>query len=216
MYNLGYKNENVFIEITIVKDNEELKHNYELINKNTPLPEFSFDIPCEIFNETLQLFKDKYNKYYNEIFLNNVKCRRPKISRNKFEEAMEFLVNKLNITSPKKLFTIIDNENTNISKWNSQNFPKINTLTNPDKTLNICKEYYFFLGMFLYNGEDYVFDWVKNIIYNETGENIVPKKKKKRKEIKNIYLKLLKTKYGINILENLLGKLNVTVVKIII
>ena len=43
----------------------------ELIIKNTPLPEFSFDIPCEIFHETLQLFKDKYNNYYNEIFLHS-------------------------------------------------------------------------------------------------------------------------------------------------
>ena len=91
--NSGY-NEHIFIEVILVKSIESIKENYNTINQNTPLPDFSYEVSTEILNDCLKLFQDKY-EFYDEIFSSSTKCKRPKISRNRFEEALEFIVFKL-------------------------------------------------------------------------------------------------------------------------
>lgn len=183
-------NELIFIEILIVETLNDIKNNYELINKNTPLPEFSYDISPEIYKNTLNLFDNKYPDYI-EIFSYNIrKCNRPKISRNKFEEALEYIIMKLNINNSIDLFNRIEKINKKISKWNIDNFPKMSQLKNPNKLINTCKEWNFFLGLFPHNNEDYIYDWVKELIYDETGERI-GKQKKKRKQTIPKSLKIL-------------------------
>ena len=78
-----------------------------------------------------------------------------------------------------------------------ENFPKINTLSNPKKVLNTCNEFGFYLGMFTFNSEEYIFDWVKMLIYDESGEAIGPKRKIRTE--RKLFLKVLKKMYGINI-----------------
>lgn len=176
---LGYENEKIYIEINKVNSINDVKENYELINKNTPLPEFTSDIPIELINDTLKLFQDKYSE---EIFSEKTKCHRPKISRIRFEECIEYISKKLNIISPISLFNIIEKENSNLSRWKIENYPKINNLSKPQKILNTCREYNFYLGLFLFNSEEYIFDWVKNIIKNESGEEITQKRKSRKKK----------------------------------
>lgn len=180
--NLGYGNEKIYIEINRVDTINNVKENYELINKNTPLPEFCSDIPIALINDTLKLFREKYQKYFDEIFSEKTKCHRPKISRIRFEECLEYISKKLNIISPIILFNIIEKENNNLSKWKIENYPKMNNLGNPQKILNTCREYNFYLGLFLFNSEEYIFDWVKNIIKNESGEEIIAKRKTRKKK----------------------------------
>ena len=183
-------NEFIFIEILIVETLNDIKHNYDLINKNTPLPEFSYDISPEIYKNTLILFNNKYSDYM-EIFSSSIrKCNRPKISRNKFEEALEYIIMKLNINNSIDLFNRIEKINKKISKWNIDNFPKMSQLKNPNKLINTCKEWNFFLGLFPHNNEDYIYDWVKELIYDETGERIGKQKKPRKKTISKA-LKLL-------------------------
>lgn len=184
----GYRNNQISLELVIVENLEELKENYELINKNTPLPEFRYQDSVNIINETLQLFKIHFDSDYDQIFSSSTRCHRPKISRNRFEEALEYLVIKLDINSPNKLFEMIMKINKQLSKWKMENFPEIN-VSNPTKLLNTCREFNFFLGLYKYKAEDYCFDWVRLIILNEKGENIAVKKKvsKRKKTIpKNI------------------------------
>lgn len=179
---LGYGEEKIFIEINNVNTINEVKENYELINKNTPLPEFCSDIPIELINDTLTLFKERYQDNFNELFSEKTKCHRPKISRIRFEETLEYISKKLNIISPIQLFNIIEKENSNLSRWKIENYPKMNNLGNPQKILNTCREYNFYLGLFLFNAEEYIYDWVKNIIKNESGEEIKPKRKPRKKK----------------------------------
>ena len=178
--NSGY-DENVFVEVIVVNSIEGIKENYNIINQNTPLPDFSYEVSTEILNDCLKLFQDKYD-FYDEIFSSSIKCRRPKVSRNRFEEALEFIVFKLKIQSPLDLFRKIENINLKLSKWNMENFPKINSLSNPKKVFNTCNEFGFYLGMFTYNSEEYIFDWVKMLIYDESGEAIGPKKKNRNRK----------------------------------
>ncbi len=180
LHHNGYRNEPISVEITKVKSIDELKCNYELLNKNTPLPEFEFGIPDdnEIHNEILEHFLDRYG----ELFSDKVKVRRPNISRIKFEEAIDFLRGKLKTPNAQILINQIEKENSNISNWNINNFPKINILNNPQNTITPCKTWKFYLGMFFFNGQNYCYDWVKSIIKNETGEELeVIKIKKNRK-----------------------------------
>lgn len=197
----GYKNNQISLELVIVENLEELKENYELINKNTPLPEFRYQDSVNIINETLQLFKIHFCNDYDDIFSSSTRCHRPKISRNKFEEALEYLVIKLDINSANKLFEIIMKINNQLSKWKKENFPDLN-VTNPTKLLNTCREFNFFLGLYKYKAEDFCFDWVRLLILNETGENIVSKKKvsKRKKTIpKNIKNMVWDKYFGENI-----------------
>lgn len=173
LYHKKYENEPIHIEIIIVNNLEELKENYELLNKNTPLPEFEFGIPEQntIHNEVLKYFIDKYG----ELFSTKTKVRRPNISRIRFEEALEFLQNKLKTIHAQTLINQIETVNEKMLNWNETNFPNISNLSNPQKTIEECKTWKFFLGMFLFNNQEYSYDWVKTIIKNETGEDIIKK-----------------------------------------
>lgn len=179
-----FKDELVFIEIVLINTINELKNNYELINKNTALPEFQYEISNKIYKDTLILFQNKYGIDYDEIFTIDIKkCKRPKISRNKFEEALEYIVSKLEITDAQYLYDCILKINKKLSKWKVDNFPKMSYLKNPNKIINTCIELNCFLGLFPFNNEEYIYDWVKELIYDETGEKIGKQKKKRKKTI---------------------------------
>ena len=98
------------------------------------------------------------------------------------EESIEYISKKLDIKSPILLFNIIEKENNNLSRWKIENYPKMSNLGNPQKILNTCREYGFYLGLFLFNAEEYIYDWVKNIIRNESGEEIMAKRKPRKKK----------------------------------
>ena len=180
LFSMGYRNEPISIEIVIVKSLEELRKNYELLNKNTPLPEFEFGVPTdnEIHNEVLEYFLERYG----ELFSRKMKVRRPNISRIKFEEAIDFLRNELKTTNAQTLIKQIEKENENLANWDPMNFPKINTLSNSEKTLENCETWKFYLGMFFFNSQSYCYDWVESIVRNETGKILhkVPVKRRKK------------------------------------
>lgn len=181
LYNKEYRNEPISVEVIIVNTLDELRENYELLNKNTPLPEFEFGIPEDniIHNEVLQYFLNRYQ----ELFSIKTKVRRPNISRIRFEETIEFLRIKLNTTNPQLLIQQIENVNQRMNNWTHQNFPDMKNLNNPEKILLECKTWKFYLGMFKFNNQDYCYDWVKTIIKNEIGEDLQKKTIKRKKNI---------------------------------
>ena len=187
LYRKNYRTEPISIEVVKVSNLEELKENYEMLNKNTPLPEFEFGIPelNLVHNEVLKYFTEKYS----ELFSIKTKVRRPNISRLRFEETINFLCNKLNTSNAQVLIRQIETVNQKINNWNESNFPDLKGLSNPTKTLEICKMWRFYLGMFKFNNQDYCYDWAKTIIKNETGENL-PEKKIKRNNRKTIPKKI--------------------------
>ena len=181
LYRRDYRNEEINIEIIKVKNLREMKDNYELLNKNTPLPEFEFGNPEQdsIHNEVLKYFLDRYS----ELFSIKTRINRPKISRIRFEETLEYLINKLNSTDAPKLIQQIEDVNRKMINWKESNFPDLKCLSNPEKILKECKTWKFYLGMFKYNNQEYNYDWVKTIIKTETGEDIMPKTQKRKKNI---------------------------------
>ena len=80
-------NFNVLIEVINVNNKDELKTNYDLINKNTPLPEFPESIDKNIPETVALYFKEKYPSIWSK----TSRARRPHIYFNYFQEALGVL-----------------------------------------------------------------------------------------------------------------------------
>ena len=69
------------IECVMVDTMEQVKENYKLINKNTPLPEFPENIDKNIPETVAQYFKTKYPNIWSK----NSRARRPHLYFNFFQ-----------------------------------------------------------------------------------------------------------------------------------
>jgi hypothetical protein len=173
----GYCDLEIFCEWVPIDSIDKLRENYLLINKNTPLPDFSDDIDKNIVEESFLYFEKKYNK----IFKNAGKVNRPHINKNNFQEAIAFIVENLKIDNSMDLIEMIDSFNKNVRNWEHDDFPKSNTIT--DNMIKVCYETDFYLGLFIYKGEPYGYDWVKDLIKIKTGKVVKnqPKDEKNKK-----------------------------------
>ena len=180
MYNKWGQDINIVIEFINIVTMEELKENYKLINKNTPLPEFSEDIDKEIPEKVAIYFKNKYSNMWSK----NSRARRPHLYFNFFQEALGFLTDKLKITTSIQLQEIIESHNSKLCNWSITNFPENKTIN--ESMINKCKETGFFLGMFKHTSDEYGYKWVKALLHLETGEVLKPDKKNTKKIPKKI------------------------------
>ena len=87
-----YHNEKVKVELITVPTFNDVLLNYKLINKNTPLPEWSPNIDENI---PKQVFASLLNEYPN-IWKKSKKPKRPYINYNDFQEALSYLTEQLN------------------------------------------------------------------------------------------------------------------------
>ena len=91
LYNSGYSDLNIDIELTTVENMEELKFNYTMINKNTELPEFPEDIDKNIPEKVAQYF---FMEYPN-IWTMKKRNIRPRLNKNNFQESIGYLLSKI-------------------------------------------------------------------------------------------------------------------------
>jgi hypothetical protein len=172
---MGYELIDVCIEIVKVNSIDELKRNYTLINKNTPLPEFPESIDKNIPETVSLYFFEKYPDIWSQS--NTKRVRRPHLNKNDFQEALGILTEKLEIDSI-KLKMLLEDYNTKLSQWSVTNYPNYKTYKDPLKIQKKCKETSMYLGLFTHKSNDYGYDWVKYIIKEQTGEDITPSKPK--------------------------------------
>ena len=161
----------IVIECINVENYEELKLNFEIINKNTQLPEFPDNIDKNIPEMTAIHFKNKYPSIWSK----TSRSRRPHLYFNFFQETLGFLTLKLKIDKSDDLINIIENYNSKLSNWDIKSFPDKNNI----KTdwLDKCKETNFYLGLFKHISDEYGYKWCNDIIRIETGEQIKQPKK---------------------------------------
>ena len=178
MYNVE-----LFVEIEQVNDMKQLINNYNIINKNTPLPEFPETIDKNIPEEVAQFFKNKYP----DMWSNSRNARRPHIYFNYFQEALGFLTEKLNIKTADELKEIIEIKNLELASWTIDNYPKSKSIT--EIMMNKCAREQLYLGLYAHESEDYAYQWVKDIVFTKTGERIAkprkPRKANIRKSVKS-------------------------------
>ena len=175
-----YENINFMIELIIIDKIEEIKENYYLINKNTELPELPEDLDFDykdMIDITSKYFFDKYKNIFN-----NKSTKRPRINKNKFQESIHILFNKLPISKSNDLINIIEGFNDKLKKWNWNDNDMGKEFTNREKVLTICFENKIYLGIFPLSDE-YKYGWVKEIIREQTGCNVKEQPKYKKKKI---------------------------------
>ena len=142
----------VCIEIVKVNTVLELKENYNIINKNTPLPEFPEAIDKTIPERVANYYKQRYP----DIWSKNMRARRPHIFFNYFQEALGVLVERMNIESVADLQAILDAHNV-----------KLGAATYPDcseNQLDKCKEVGLYFGLYNHVSDEYRYGWVREIL----------------------------------------------------
>lgn len=180
-----YKDFNVNIEVIKVETKEELIENYNIINKNTELPEF----PEEIDKNIPETVAKYFFKEYPEMWTLKTRAIRPKLNKNQFQMALGFLTIKLNNsldieTDVEDLKKIIIEKNDKMSKWPIDSYiQNIRKIKNWSKYKSVCDEHGLYLGMYNFTNEEYGYEWTKDIIRDLTGEIIKKQKKKKKKTI---------------------------------
>jgi hypothetical protein len=151
----------VSVEYVIVEKMAELRENYNLINKNTPLPEFPETIDKTIPEKVAVFFRDKYPAIWSK----STRARRPHIYFNYFQEALGVLVDKMEIGHANDLQRVVEQYNTKMSSWKPEQYPGD---ANPGMT-DKCKETGMYLGLYPHNSDEYRYDWVKEILRAEIG-----------------------------------------------
>ena len=192
--NAGYNDLNVDIELTMVENMEELKFNYAMINKNTELPEFPEDIDKNIPEQVAQYF---FMEYPN-VWTKKKRNIRPFLNKNNFQEAIGYLLSKINENkkqSNKELCDVEDlkkmilEKNERMSNWPVAAYDKnIRKIKKTPEYLEQCHKNNIYLGMYNHTNEEYGYEWIKEIVKDHTGEILKkePKKNKKKKIPKNL------------------------------
>ena len=180
-----YSNFNVKVEIVIVENQTELKENYNLINKNTELPEFPEEANKNVVENVCRFFFTEYESMWT------LKKRqiRPYLNKNHFQEAVAYLSAKFSKSmncnmDEEDLKEIIINKNKEMSSWTVEGYSKqIRKIKKWPEFLAICKENDFFIGMYNYTNEEYCYNWIRDIVEQYTGEKLKKEKRKRKKSI---------------------------------
>lgn len=181
----NYADFDVNVEVVHVKTRTDLIENYNLINKNTELPEFPDEIDKNIPETVAKYFFNEYP----EMWTLKTRAIRPKLNKNQFQMALGYLVMKLNNsldieTGVEDLKNIIIEKNNKMSNWPIDSYiQNIRKIKNWSKYKSICDEHGLYLGMYNFTNEEYCYDWVKDIIKDLTGKVIKKERKKKKKTI---------------------------------
>jgi hypothetical protein len=155
----------IAIEVVIVQTMEQLKDNYNLINKNTPMPDFPDTIDKTIPENVALYFRDRYST----IWSSSARARRPHICFNYFQEALGVLTDKLEIKTAVDLQKIVEDYNAKLGNWDPSQYPDAKTVMKNPSVLNKCKETGFYLGLYRHVSDEHRYEWVKEILRIEKG-----------------------------------------------
>lgn len=169
----------VYIQKIPVINIEEMRHHYSIINKNTPLPELSYEIidkDKQILQHVYDYFQEKYPK---DIWSYKLRTHRPRMYVNAFQETIMYIYNNLKhiIHKSSILIEIIEDYNNVLSQRTIDSFIKVSP-----SMFETAQKWNFYLGLYSYKHEqDYCFDWAKQIVEYKTGTKIKNNSKPRKK-----------------------------------
>ena len=182
-----YNNIPFAIEVVDVSSLDELKQNYLIINKNTPLPEFPDTIDKNIPETVAKYFKTKYPSIWSK----TSRARRPHIYFNYFQEALGFLSEQLKIKDADILQKVVVDYNERIMNWDVTGLPDYKNIN--EQLLTKCNETGIYLGLYKHISDEYRYEWVRDIIKEQTGVTITKTKPVTKTNTKTSIPKTLKT-----------------------
>ena len=160
----------VSLELVIVSTLSELKENYNIINKNTPLPEFPDQIDKSIPENVALYFKERYPT----IWSSTARSRRPHLNFTFFQEALGVLTEELDIKVAVDLQRIVEGFNEKMKRWDIEQYPDVKSLS--DNIVVKCEETGMYLGLYVHKSDEYGYDWVREVLRAEKG--LIAKKPK--------------------------------------
>ena len=140
LINKGYNGNNeVTIEVVIVDSKKKYEDNYKIINKNTPLPEFSDTIDKNIPESVFLYFEKKFPNIWK---MSN-RPSRPFMNKNHFQEAVGFLVESLNNylncdVNAEDIIECIDDTNSSMKNWAMEKFTSYRKINKPELMREKC------------------------------------------------------------------------------
>ena len=172
LYNKYSHDLEIVVETVKVKTRSELVENYNLINKNTPLPELPPEIDQSIPEKTTLHFQEKYP----DVWSSRPSAKRPNVVFNTFQETLGCVTKSLQdeIDSSVALIKEVERVNNELGMWDRKKFKNVS-----DNMYQKAKQTNFFLGLLSYKSGD-CYEW---------GNMIVEKKSPPRKK-KSIPLKV--------------------------
>ncbi|CAM9530663.1 unnamed protein product [Pylaiella littoralis] len=166
----------IIVEIVYVSDICDLKNNYNIINKNTPLPEFPDNIDKNIPEDVARYFKS----FFPNIWSKSSRARRPHIYFNYFQEALGIITNELSISNKEHLINLIIERNNTLSKWPTENYPDHKSISNT--MMNKCEDSGIYLGLYKHVSDDFRYEWVRDIIKHNIGKDMKQSRTTSRKK----------------------------------
>ena len=142
----------VCVEIVKVNTLAELKENYNMMNKNTPLPEFPETIDKTIPERVANYYKQRYP----DIWSKSTRAHRPNIYFGYFQEALGVIVERMEIGTSLELQTILDEHNVKLSKMVYSDVS--------EKQMKKCLESGLYFGLYNHVSDEYRYDWVREIL----------------------------------------------------
>lgn len=165
----------VLFEIIEAKTDYEIKQNFELINKNTPLPNIDFSEMNEndqnVLKTVVEYFKNKFPS--TAWSKGEERSKRPFINFNYFQEACKFIINNFKDCNKDKIIQRINEYNHILSERNLDDWLKYKkSIKSP--WIQRAKEWGVYFGLFAYESErTYVFEWARLLVEHWNG----PRKK---------------------------------------
>jgi hypothetical protein len=165
-----------FVELVNVQTRDELKQNYNIINKNTPLPEFPDMIDKNIPENASVYFQNKYP----DVWSLSSRAHRPMIFFNFFQETLGIILEHIPNTTDSKLIEYIEQYNDDVlSKLPFTSFQGVT-----EKMWCKAKEYGFYYGLFAYCSNDkFGYGWSKRMIEHYTNTKLVGTKITRKQKI---------------------------------
>ena len=149
-----------FVEYIHVGSLKQLKEVYEIINKNTPLPELNIEIDQvdkSILGETTLWFQQTYPHIWSK----TMRARRPFLYFNSFQETLSFILKHVSIETSDKFIDILIDYNTRLKDLDIENFGKGVTT----KMFEKAKSWDFYLGLYSFDmNQEWGYDWAKKIV----------------------------------------------------
>lgn len=160
-----YKNQLIIMEILIVDTLEELRNNYNIINKNTQLPKFPKDLDKAVTEKVCDYFFENYKDFWSI----STRPTRPNLNYTHFQEAVGYLNKELNKQfntelSYEQLKKFIIDINNDLSHKDLLKYENLIKLKTKDKIIEKCTKADFYLGIYTHKSVDYGYGWVNEIL----------------------------------------------------
>lgn len=178
----------VMIELIQVSSVKGYEENYNTFNKNTPLPKFPESIQKNIPEECFLHFETQYPNIWRQ----STRPQRPFLNKTHFQEALGYLtehltkhresVNETPLTS-EMLISWVETKNQQMKGWSFDKISSIRKLNDPTKLKQKCLQNGgCFLGIVPHVSDECGYEWINEIIKEQTGICVKQKSKKKYKK----------------------------------